>query len=92
MRNAAILTIALLAGCGEAPLKPEPDGALRIALSRDCIATLPEGPKATHYNDWAEAVEQCDTNAYHQTNACIGQEAKCWEQINPKENTDASSD
>ena len=90
MRNALVLIVVLLAGCGGKP--PEADGALRIALSRDCVANLPEGPKATHYNDWDEAVEQCDTNAYYQTNACIGQEAKCWEQIKPQETDNAKRD
>lgn len=30
-----------------------------------CMAALPEGPTRTHYNDWSEVVEVCESRAAH---------------------------
>ena len=80
----ALAALALLSACGEAP--PKPSGALRIALAQKCMESLPEGPKATRYNDWGEVVAQCDDNAWNQIHSCIGDEAACWAEIRRGEN------
>lgn len=64
--GASILT-AVLGGCGE----PSPNSMMRDQCKRQqiflqCMAALPEGPKATMYNDWAEVVEACESAAAYQ--------------------------
>ncbi|HHX06332.1 MAG TPA: hypothetical protein GX732_09385 [Pseudomonas sp.] len=39
--------------------------ALRIELFEKCMRLLPDGPQATKYNDWAEVVGECGTQAYY---------------------------
>ena len=59
----ALLTVA---GC-----TPDSDDvirerkALRIELFEKCMQLLPDGPQTTKYNDWAEVVEECSTQAYY---------------------------
>lgn len=58
-----LFCVSLLAGCGDyAP--PMADQCLRAELFKQCMAALPAGPTATHYNDWSEVVNQCSGFAY----------------------------
>ena len=44
------------------------DQCMRIELTQKCLAQVPKGP--THIvgsNDWAEVIEQCDSNAMYQS-------------------------
>lgn len=43
------------------------DQALRQKIFKDCMESLPAGPQSTHYNDWSEVVDSCDTAAYRQS-------------------------
>lgn len=52
--------VFLLGGCGKKPDDYVDDQCLRIQLAQQCMANLPAGPVATHYNDWAEVVRECD--------------------------------
>lgn len=84
-RVSIIAALALgLSGCDK-PIHQKANGALRVALSRDCMANLPAGPTSTHYTDWDEVVAQCDENAWYQANQCVGKEAECFAQLQAKE-------
>lgn len=39
------------------------DQTLRQQIFMECLRTVPQGPKTTVNNDWAEVVEQCDDAA-----------------------------
>lgn len=39
------------------------DQGLRQQIFMECLRTVPQGPKTTVNNDWAEVVEQCDDAA-----------------------------
>lgn len=73
MSRALILAATLLlAGCDpdkerrESPDATLVDQCLRTELFRACLLSVPRGPDATKYNDWAEVVEECGTQAYRQ--------------------------
>lgn len=58
------LAVIALAGCDESKRQPEVvDQALRQQIFMECLRTVPQGPKTTVSNDWAEVVEQCDDAA-----------------------------
>ncbi len=40
---------------------------MRRELFKECMQLLPAGPVATHYNDWAEVVDQCEQRAYYES-------------------------
>lgn len=55
-----------LAGCkAENICAIEPDQELRVKLFESCLTALPAGPTETHYNDWSEAVDSCQSAAYY---------------------------
>lgn len=60
----ALIAASLLAGC-DMPKRPVEtvDQALRQQIFMECLRTVPQGPKTTVNNDWAEVVEQCDDAA-----------------------------
>lgn len=60
-----------LSGCEELK-SPEyaPDQKDRQRIFKECMAGLPEGPKATTYNDWDEVVGECAKAAYYQSLYC----------------------
>lgn len=61
-----VITIASLLGCG--PVEPQgPDQCMRRELFQACMKSLPAGPVATQYNDWAEVVDECDGTSYRQS-------------------------
>ena len=43
------------------------DRCLHRQVFQECMASLPEGPRATHYNDWAEVVSECESVATGQS-------------------------
>lgn len=64
----ALLACLLLAGCDSKPFQPinGTDQCMRREIFKECMAALPAGPKATHYNDWSEVVSECDSAARYQ--------------------------
>lgn len=67
MRAAAIAAALLvLAGCEKiAEQQSHPDQCLRRQLFEACLAKVPQGPQATHFNDWSEVVSECGSQAYY---------------------------
>ncbi len=60
-----VLLICLLAlGCEAETVS---DQCLRATLFKECMAGLPKGPSSTHYNDWDDVVDSCETAAYYQS-------------------------
>ena len=43
----------------------EPNQNIREKLFFQCLEKIPEGPRSTHYNDWAEVVDRCGSQAYY---------------------------
>jgi len=60
-RHIITLVVAIfLTGCDNPKRQPETvDQALRQQIFMECLRTVPQGPKTTASNDWAEVVEQC---------------------------------
>lgn len=58
--------VILLAGC-EQPAYPVANQCIRAELFKQCMAILPVGPVATHYNDWSEVVSECGSEAARQS-------------------------
>jgi hypothetical protein len=40
------------------------DICVKREVFAECMASLPEGPERTHYNDWSEVVEVCDERSH----------------------------
>lgn len=65
--------LLLLAGCNPtpgsdlSPTKYMPDQKLRAERFDACMKNLPAGPEKTHYNDWSEVVDSCETASYQQS-------------------------
>lgn len=68
MKRLIALCAFLLVGC-DSPVvdKWEPDQKVRQQIFKDCLATVPEGPRRTVSNDWAEVVDECGEQAYYQS-------------------------
>jgi hypothetical protein len=63
-----IALCVLITGCDPAPARVEDtDQCLRAELFQQCLKSVPSGPLATKYNDWDEAIGQCESAAYHQS-------------------------
>lgn len=59
-----LIAAIFLTGCDNPNRQPEVvDQALRQQIFMECLRTVPQGPKTTVNNDWAEVVEQCDDAA-----------------------------
>lgn len=73
MKRLILIAAVLLAGCGQSPIKGEyrTDQAKRQGLFQDCLDRIPEGPKETVYNDWAEVVDSCDGAAYRMSQVWV---------------------
>jgi hypothetical protein len=41
------------------------DKCMQREIFNQCMKTLPEGPKATKYNDWDEVVAECRHSGYY---------------------------
>jgi hypothetical protein len=67
MRNRIWLCgMALLAGCDPTiPSGPVVNQEIRERVFFECLARVPKGPDQTKYNDWAEVVEECGSQAYY---------------------------
>lgn len=59
----AIITGMVFLTTLEPPCKPVTDNTVREKLFFRCLSQLPKGPQSVHYNDWAEVVEECGTQA-----------------------------
>ncbi len=64
-----------LAGCAQSsdtrdtrPYDPMARSIYRDQLFNDCMKALPAGPQSTRYNDWAEVVDECDSNSFYRAN------------------------
>lgn len=59
----------LLFGCDRPadPLAVE-KAEYRERLFVQCMSLVPPGPRVTHYNDWAEVIDACDSRAYYTMN------------------------
>ncbi len=66
MKIAFIIAALVLTGC-DAYKQTLPDQALRRQIFTDCLKNLPAGPDQTRYNDWAEVVNECGSQAYYQS-------------------------
>lgn len=67
MRKVIFLSL-LLVGCSDPTMNTTSvDQCLRVELFKSCMASLPEGPKSTQYNDWDEVVSECGSQAYYQS-------------------------
>ena len=60
-----IAAVLLLAGCNMEHCSWRPIPAERQALFQQCMESLPAGPQQTHYNDWAEVVQECSEYSYY---------------------------
>lgn len=64
---ACLFLLLLLAGCdGVKQPTYVLDQKLRHEYFLQCLKAVPAGPVQTHYNDWDEVVDSCDSAAYHQ--------------------------
>lgn len=62
------ILIALLTVAGCTPVSDDviqERKTLRIELFEKCMQLLPDDPQTTKYNDWAEVIEECGTQAYY---------------------------
>ena len=66
----ALLAIAAASGCTEHP-QWATDQELRQEMFFRCLGELPAGPESTQYNDWAEVVDECGSQAYSLARVCI---------------------
>lgn len=60
-----LIPILLLSGCTTCTWEENQDERERLFIQ--CLELVPEGPRQTHYNDWAEVVDECDNVAYWQS-------------------------
>lgn len=68
MKRAVWILVVALAGCDKDDWSQTvPDQCLRAELFKSCMASLPAGPQATKYNDWAEVVSECGSQSYYQS-------------------------
>lgn len=62
----AVSCLAAMQGCD--PDQLDSAHAIDICMKRDvfdeCMKSLPTGPERTHYNDWSEVVEVCDSRSH----------------------------
>lgn len=72
MKYALAIILALgVAACDPAPVeKTATNQQKRQELFQACLKALPAGPQTTHYNDWNEVVDSCDSAAYAQAQYC----------------------
>lgn len=62
----ALLTVFALSGCSDEPETPKfiKDQQLRREIFKECLESVPKGPKSTTVsNDWSEVVEECGYQA-----------------------------
>ena len=64
MRRWIVVIGLLLAGCDEVK-GPVVNQEIRERLFFQCLERIPKGPEQTKYNDWAEVVSECGTQAYY---------------------------
>ncbi|MDW9528075.1 hypothetical protein RWE87_04935 [Sinorhizobium meliloti] len=68
---AAAVACLVLAGCEETKYpKYAVNQQERQRIFKECLASLPEGPRTTTYSDWDEVVSECDTIAFEQARYC----------------------
>jgi hypothetical protein len=80
-KSTGILALAAtLTACGEIEIW-ETDQSKRQELFKECMELLPSGPKSTHYNDWAEVVDECNDYARYAAKYCV---QKCSEGVQTK--------
>ena len=59
-------------GCSDKPTpKIKIDNELRQHLFFKCLEKVPPSPTTTHYNDWSEVIEACDSSAYYMAKKCV---------------------
>lgn len=64
--GAFALICVLLAACSKEAMQVS-DQCMRVELFRQCMAALPAGPVSTHYSDWDEVVDSCESAAFYQS-------------------------
>lgn len=69
MKYCTLLIFLFIIGCDSPQHKL--DQELRRELFKECLKLVPEGPKSTKYNDWAEVIDECGNEAYYQALVCI---------------------
>lgn len=70
MKKIFLILLVFLAGCEEYS-KYETNQPLRRQIFLECMKALPAGPQSTHYNDWNDVVNSCESAAYYQSQQCI---------------------
>lgn len=77
-----LLFLAVMSGGCENNEFTDPRGAdqcLRAELFEKCMKLLPAGPVSTHYSDWDEVVDSCESSAYYQSLRLKSQvKPECW--------------
>ncbi len=63
----AFLSAVLLLACQDVSDPSIADQCLRSQLFEACMKDLPAGPQKTHYNDWDDVVDSCETSAYYRS-------------------------
>ena len=69
--NRLLLASILLAGCGGVAQYGVTDKKEQQVLFFKCMESLPAGPVATKYNDWAEVVDECGVQSRSMTWGCV---------------------
>ena len=69
MKRTIMIAALVLSGCGDGqPMElTVVDQCMRVELFKSCMASLPAGPQSTHYNDWDDVVDSCESAAYYQS-------------------------
>ena len=67
MSRLLIVAVVFLAACEPPESKHVQDQCLRTVLFQQCLERIPKGPQTSVYNDWAEVVDTCGTEANYQS-------------------------
>ena len=62
-----VVVLLSLSACGRPADVTVVDQCLRAELFKQCMASLPQGPVSTKYNDWDEVVDSCESASYGQS-------------------------
>lgn len=58
-----LLAALMLAGCEPPEQSWYTDQTVRREVFMQCLEKAPAGPQITKYNDWAEVIDECGTQA-----------------------------
>lgn len=64
-RAVLVLAIGTMSGCDQLPPPTTTNECAREQIFQACLKALPAGPASTHYNDWDDVVDSCESHAYY---------------------------